>query len=118
MGPLGNIVQKELKEMFRDPKLILGMVLVPVIIFPIMGMAISSSQEATREALKTSGVSLYSQDALDGNATYTAFLYSYLELSNLSVKNLSAADTSEAIRKATDGGSIVLLAVPENFTEN
>jgi len=118
MGPLGNIVQKELLEMFRDPKLILGMVLVPVIIFPIMGVAISSSQEATKEALKTSGVSLYSQDASDGNATYTALLYSYLELSNLSVKNLTAADTGEAIRKATDGGSIVLLAVPVNFSEN
>ncbi len=118
MGPLGNIIQKELMEMFRDPKLLLGMVLVPILIFPIMGVAISSSQEATEEALKTSGVSLSSQDASDGNGTYTALLYSYLELSNLSVKNLTAADTGEAVRKAADGGAIVLLAVPANFTEN
>ena len=118
MGPLGNIIQKELMEMFRDPKLILGMVLVPIIMFPIMGVAISSSQEATENALKTSGVSLYSQDASDGNSSYTAVLYFYLELNNLTVKNLTAAGTAEAVRKATDGGATVLVAIPGNFTEN
>jgi ABC-2 type transport system permease protein len=118
MGPLGNIIQKELKEMFRDPKLILGMVLVPIIMFPIMGVAMSSSYEATQNAMRTSGVSLYSQDASDGNAGYTAFLCTYLELNNLTVKNLTAADTAEAVRKATDGGAVVLVALPANFTEN
>lgn len=118
MGPLGNIVQKELLEMFRDPRLLLGMVLVPVLIFPVMGVAISSTQQATEEAMKTSGVALYSQDASDGNGTYAAALYSYLEYSNLTVRNITAADTQRAVQQATDDGAIVLVALPANFTEN
>jgi ABC-2 type transport system permease protein len=118
MGPLGNIVQKELLEMFRDPKLLLGMILVPAIIFPMMGLAISSTQQATETAVKTSGVELYSQDASDGNATYTALLFSYLELNNLTVKNLTAPDTAAAVRRASDDGTVVLVAVPADFTEN
>ena len=45
MGPLGNIVQKELLEMVRDPKLLLGMIVVPLLLFPIMGGAIGSTPE-------------------------------------------------------------------------
>lgn len=118
MGPLGNIVQKELLEMFRDPRLLLGMVLVPILIFPIMGVAIGSSMEATEQALKTSGVSLYSQDGTDGYDNYTVLLYQYLELNNLSVENLSAADTADAVRKAEAGGATVLIAVPADFSED
>lgn len=118
MGPLGNIIQKELREMFRDPKLLLGMVLVPILMFPIMGVAISSSQEATENAIRTTGVSLYSLDGSDGNDNYTVNLTRALERNNLTVKNLTAADTPEAIRNATEDGATVLLVVPANFTEN
>ena len=118
MGPLGNIIQKELMEMFRDPKLLLGMVLVPIIMFPMMGLAISSSMEATENAMKTSGVSLYSLDDSDGNGTYATALHTFLGLNNLTVKNLTASDTADAVRKATEGGATVLISVPANFTEN
>ncbi|MBM4250266.1 MAG: ABC transporter permease [Euryarchaeota archaeon] len=118
MGPLGNMVQKELMEMVRDPRLLLGMILVPILIFPIMGVAIGSSMQATEEAMRTSGVVLYSQDGSDGHDNYTATLFSFLEHSNLSVRNLSAADPDEALRKAEEGGAKVLLAVPANFSEN
>jgi ABC-2 type transport system permease protein len=118
MGPLGNIVQKELLEMVRDPRLLLGMLVVPMLIFPVMGVAISSTQEATEEAMKTSGVALYSQDDSDGNGTYASLLHSYFELSNLTVRNITAADEAGALRKAVDNGALVLVAVPANFTED
>jgi ABC-2 type transport system permease protein len=118
MGPLGNIVQKELKEMFRDPKLLLGMVLVPIIIFPIMGVAISSSNEATQNALKTTGTAVYSEDEAVGNISYSASLVAYLEYSNLTVKNLTATDVAHAVKMAVDSGATVLLAIPANFTRD
>jgi ABC-2 type transport system permease protein len=118
MGPLGNIVQKELKEMFRDPKLLLGMVLVPIIIFPIMGVAISSSYEATQNALKTTGTAVYSEDEAVGNISCTASLVAYLEYSNLTVKNLTATDVAHAVKIAVDSGATVLLVIPANFTRD
>jgi ABC-2 type transport system permease protein len=118
MGPLGNIIQKELMEMFRDPKLLLGMVLVPILIFPIMGVAISSSYEATQNALKTSGTAVYSEDEAVGNISYSASLVAYLEYSNLTVKNITAPDAAAAVKKAVDTGATVLLVIPANFTRN
>ena len=34
---LKAIVSKEVKELVRDPRILLGMIIVPVIMFPIMG---------------------------------------------------------------------------------
>jgi len=40
---LRNLVVKEIKEMVRDPKILLGMVLMPLIMFPVMGAAMNIS---------------------------------------------------------------------------
>lgn len=118
MGPLGNIVQKELMEMVRDPKLLLGMLIVPMLIFPIMGAAIGSTREATEKGIATSTVGFYSMDVYDGNDTYSVYLKAYLELSNITCDNITADDPAQAIRKAMDRGDKALVVVPTNFTEN
>lgn len=118
MGPLGNIVQKELMEMVRDPRLLFGMLIVPILIFPIMGVAISSSEEATRNAMKTTGTAVYNEDEAVGNTSYSASLVAYLELSNLTLKNVTAPDAAHALKKAVDSGAMVLLVIPRNFTKN
>jgi ABC-2 type transport system permease protein len=42
----------------------------------------------------------------------------YLEMSNITCRNITADDAARAVRKATDGGDMALLVVPANFTEN
>ena len=51
---LRTLIAKELKELLRDPKILVGMVLMPVIIMPLMGGAISVSQQAVERELATS----------------------------------------------------------------
>ncbi|MEM3701054.1 MAG: ABC transporter permease subunit, partial [Candidatus Bathyarchaeia archaeon] len=50
----GNILLKELKELVRDPKILLGMIIVPMVMFPVLGgvinYAISSAQERAAKA--------------------------------------------------------------------
>lgn len=50
----GNILLKELKELVRDPKIFLGMIIVPLVMFPVLGgvinYAISSAQERAAKA--------------------------------------------------------------------
>jgi len=49
----GNILIKELKELIRDPKIIVGMIIVPLIMFPVLGGIMSFSvQSATEQAQK------------------------------------------------------------------
>jgi len=48
---LSNLVKKEIKEMLRDPKILLGMVLMPLIVFPIMGAAINMSTSTIEKSM-------------------------------------------------------------------
>ncbi len=49
-----TILVKELKELMRDPKILVGMIVLPLIMFPIMGLvfgyAVSSAQEQAQKA--------------------------------------------------------------------
>ena len=40
-----NILVKELKELVRDPKVLLGMIIVPLIMFPLLGSIMSYSMQ-------------------------------------------------------------------------
>ena len=118
MGPLGNIVQKELLEMVRDPKLLLGMIVVPLLLFPIMGGAIGSTREAAEKGVAKATVGFFSLDASDGNGTYSGYLYLFLERSNITIRDITAQDEQQAVKKADAGGDTVLVVVSANFTED
>jgi len=45
----GNILVKEIKELVRDPKILLAMLIVPLIMFPVLGGIMSYSMQAARE---------------------------------------------------------------------
>ena len=49
---LFNIIVKEVKELVRDPKILLGMIIVPLIMFPLMGFAIQTSMETVEESMR------------------------------------------------------------------
>ncbi|HLN89017.1 MAG TPA: hypothetical protein VK253_03020, partial [Candidatus Binatia bacterium] len=51
-----TILIKELKELMRDPKILVGMIVLPLIMFPILGLVMgyavqSSKQEAQKATL-------------------------------------------------------------------
>lgn len=50
---LMNIVKKEVKEILRDPRLFIGMILVPLLMFPIMGHMMRGFMQVTMEATKS-----------------------------------------------------------------
>jgi hypothetical protein len=43
LGSLKSLVVKEIKELIRDPKILIGVILMPIIMFPLMGSAINVS---------------------------------------------------------------------------
>jgi len=49
---LKAIVSKEVKELVRDPRILLGMIIVPVIMFPIMGAVMQSVFTQVQEGMK------------------------------------------------------------------
>jgi ABC-2 type transport system permease protein len=45
----GTIMAKELKELIRDPKILLGMIIVPLIMFPVLGLVLGYAVETAQE---------------------------------------------------------------------
>ena len=62
LSELRNIVQKEVKELIRDPRILLGIILVPLLMFPLMGFMMRVSQEAAMESMKNISVAVIDLD--------------------------------------------------------
>ncbi len=69
-----NIVKKEVKEMVRDPRLLLGMIIVPLIMFPVMGLAMTSSMETVEESMSTIHLGIVNMDGGNQSFNLTSFL--------------------------------------------
>lgn len=68
------IVLKELKEMIRDPRILLGVILVPLLIFPIMGSSFSVISEVAQKETMVIRVSLIDED----RSIYSRLLFEML----------------------------------------
>ena len=62
MGSFTSIVYKEIKELVRDPKILFGVVLLPLLLYPLMGQGIQISQQAVETSIKGAKFSIYSDD--------------------------------------------------------
>ncbi len=75
MNKLWSLMVKEVKELIRDPKILIGVILMPIIIFPIMGSAIQVSQESVMRAVKGASFAVWTDD--DGFVTDALMTYLY-----------------------------------------
>lgn len=113
VSALLSIVVKEVKELVRDPKILIGVILMPLILFPVMGSAISVSQESVRRAIISASFSVYDED---GGAASRA-LISSLSLNN-TVISINAPTLMEALIQFQGTNASVLLHIREGYTEN
>ena len=61
-----TILLKELKELMRDPKILIGMIVLPLIMFPVMGLVMGYAVEtAQNEALKSNLLVVDNDGALE-----------------------------------------------------
>ena len=118
-----NIVKKEIKEILRDPRLFLGMILVPLIMFPIMGLGIRTMIESSAKQEQITNIAVLNLDS--GELAEQMFknpnLIAVFEQNNISIVYLNdygITSEKEAIRYLMENESIAaLLIIPENFSE-
>ncbi len=112
---LRNIVVKEVKELVRDPRILLGIILVPLLMFPLMGFMIRTSQEAARESMKNISVAVIDLD----KGVFAQNLTDFLEIyGNLKVKTLDASSIDEVASDVQDSNVTAVVVIPEDFSEN
>ncbi len=113
MNKLWSLVVKEVKELIRDPKILIGVVLMPIIIFPIMGSAIQISQESVQRAVRGASFAVWTDDS----GFVTDALLDYLYTNN-SVVPIEAMNLEDALSQFTDTDSSSLVYIPDGYHEN
>jgi len=111
---LRNLVVKEIKEMIRDPKILLGMVLMPLIMFPVMGAAMNISQTAVEESLKE--VSMAVMD-LDQEPMAKNLIQSFDAL-KVTLIEMEASSLDEALELLQGSNVTTLVVIPSGFSRN
>jgi ABC-2 type transport system permease protein len=111
---LFNIIIKEVKELVRDPKILLGMIIVPLIMFPLMGFAIQTSVETAKESIGQTSIALMNQD----QGPVAESLENYLALFNFKVTRLDDIPLDQAITQVQDSNLTNLVIIPSGFSQN
>ena len=113
MNNLWALVVKEVKELVRDPKILIGVILMPVIIFPVIGSAMQISQESVQRAIMGASFAVWTDD--DGFVTDALLNYLY---KNNTVVPIQAPSLEEALISFTSTDSSALVYIPRGYNEN
>jgi len=114
VSALSNLVKKEIKELLRDPKILLGMVLMPLIVFPIMGAAINVSTTTVERSIRTATLAVMKLD----QGKMADDLIASLKALNMSLLEIQASPIQKAIQNLEKTNITTLVVIPQGFTEN
>jgi ABC-2 type transport system permease protein len=113
---LGNVVVKELKELLRDPKILVGIIIVPLVMFPILGFVMRGAMESTQQRLQNLQVGLADFDHGEIAVSLTDFFENTL---NVAIIDLDASTLDEAVDVLqTQTNATDLIVIPQGVTEN
>jgi ABC-2 type transport system permease protein len=112
MSKFTTIVIKEMKDLLRDPKIIIGMIVVPLIMFPAMGAMFRTGVESAGGQI---AVGVIDYDNGEFSEVVGAILQNDPAIKLIEV---SSQDIKEAIRETGSENVQVLIAIPEGFTES
>jgi ABC-2 type transport system permease protein len=107
----GNFLLKELKELVRDPKILLGMIIVPLIMFPVLGAVMGFSVESAKETAGKMAILIINHDAGENSTQFITYLNQSVRVYEI---NVSTAD--EAVQQLTAYNASEIVDIPQNFS--
>ncbi|HEX9262356.1 MAG TPA: ABC transporter permease subunit [Candidatus Bathyarchaeia archaeon] len=111
-----NILKKELKELIRDPKILLGMIIVPMIMFPILGLILGYATQTAQEQAAEATLLVVNNDHGNWSDTFISFLNQV----NITTHVISDTTPRQVIERnlLSEYNSTQFLDIPSGFTEN
>jgi ABC-2 type transport system permease protein len=111
---LGNVIVKEVKELIRDPKILIGMIIVPILMFPLLGFAVRTSLETSVKSVQTMSIGVIDMD----NGPYARNLTNVFSAANLTVLRLSATNVEQVAQQVQDSNMSAVVVIPDDFSQN
>ena len=113
MRSIRPLIVKEVKELVRDPKILIGVILMPLLIFPVMGSAISVSQKSVMKAIISASFAVYNED--EGPAVNALLEYLF---TNNTVIPIEAESLQDALIEFQGTNATALLYIRDGYSEN
>jgi ABC-2 type transport system permease protein len=104
---------KELKELLRDRKTLFGILVVPLVLYPLMGAGISVSRTSIEQAAAKTTVPVIDLDMSLQSQALTQFLSTKARLVLIQDGNVQ-----DALKSLTEGNASVLIVVPQGYGQN
>jgi len=112
-----SILLKELKELVRDPKILVGMIVLPLVMFPVLGLVMGYAvQSAQEEALKANLLIVNNDNDSNG---WTANFIAYMNAS-MNVIVVDELTPQQVVDQGllTQNNATMFLYIPEGFSAN
>ncbi|PDM27060.1 hypothetical protein CP083_00660 [Candidatus Bathyarchaeota archaeon B24-2] len=112
MSSLIPLVEKEVKDLLRDPRIYIGLI-VPVVILPIIGFTMSAATHSSIESAVGGGVKVAVLD-LDKTQTSLSFL-KFANTTGLKVFEVKVDTVKEALKELKGNDAKILIVIPKGF---
>jgi ABC-2 type transport system permease protein len=111
-----NILIKELKELIRDPKILIGMIVLPLVMFPVLGLVLGYAQETAKNEATSVQLLVINNDGGNWSQTFIDYLSSgQLNVSvvnNLTPQQVVDQDLLKVYNVST------FMELPQGFSQN
>ena len=111
-----NILVKELKELIRDPKILLGMIIVPLIMFPVLGGIMNFSIQSAQEKAEKATLLVLDNDGGNWSEIFIDMLKSPPYFMKVSVFN--DTEPEEALDMLSEYNTTQFIEIPYGFSVN
>ncbi len=105
-----TILIKEMKDLLRDPKIVLGMVLVPLLMFPAMGLLFKTGIESAEKETEIALINL------DTGQFSDMFITTLENTPGVKLSDLTAQTVDDAINEAEAEEIRVVIVIPDGFS--
>jgi ABC-2 type transport system permease protein len=110
-----NILIKELKELIRDPKILIGMIVVPLIMFPVLGLVFGYAQETAAHEAQNARLLVLDNDGGNWSQTFTNYLRIGINVTTVNNTTPQQA-VNEGLLEKYD--VTTFLEIPAGFSQN
>jgi len=110
-----TVFVKELKELVRDPKILLGMLVIPLVLFPVLGLVLGYAAETAQEQAQKATLLVVDNDGGNWSQTFIAFLSTSMKtvvINNTSPQQVLAQDL------LAPNNSTQFVEIPAGFSAN
>jgi ABC-2 type transport system permease protein len=110
-----NILIKELKELMRDPKILIGMIVLPLVIFPVMGLVMGYAVSSATEQAQKATLVVVNNDGGDWSQYFVQYLNS-----TMNVQVINNTPTQQVIDQnlLAQYNSTQFMEIPTGFSTN